>query len=125
MAMTGISATLSLGVPFMLHERFSVAPNLAVMAGLLTAFVVNFLVSKRFVFRSAGETGIQLLRFASVSFLFRAGEYLAFLLVHGAFGLQYMVALVAVLATSLLVKFFVYKLFVFARRDETLPAPGF
>lgn len=124
LVMTGISAMLSLGVPFVLHEAFSVTPNMAVVVGLAFAFVANFLVSKYYVFHNKGRAGAQMARFALVSFLFRASEYVAFLVLHEGFGIQYMLALISMLATSLLLKFFVYKLFVFSRRREALPATG-
>jgi putative flippase GtrA len=80
--------------------------------------------SKHYVFRSKGPTGVQMARFALVSFLFRASEYVAFVVLHEIFSIQYLLALVSVLTISLLFKFFVYKLFVFAHRRNPLPAAG-
>lgn len=45
-AMTGISAVFSLGIPFVIHEGFSV---ISVAVGLATAFLVNFATVKLYV----------------------------------------------------------------------------
>jgi putative flippase GtrA len=118
--MSGMSALLSLGVPFALHEGFAVRPDVAVAMGLGTAFVVNFATAKLFVFQRKGSTKTQLGRYTLVSFLFRSGEYLSFLLLHGLFAIHYMVANASVLFLSFCLKFFVYKLFVFTHREKRL-----
>jgi putative flippase GtrA len=120
--MTGMSAVLSLGIPFALHEGFAVRPDIAVAIGLGTAFAVNFVTAKLFVFKRKGSTKTQLGRYTLVSFMFRSGEYLSFLLLHGLFGIQYMVANVSVLFLSFCLKFFVYKIFVFTHREKEFQA---
>lgn len=120
--MSGVSASLSLGVPFILHESFAVRPDLAVAIGLTSAFVVNFFAAKLFVFRKKGSVSAQLSRYTLVSFLFRSGEYLCFLLLHNVLGIQYMIANTSVLTLSFCLKFFVYKIFVFAHRERQLEA---
>jgi putative flippase GtrA len=118
--MSGVSALLSLGIPFALHEGFSFSPETAVALGLGAAFVVNFLMAKLFVFQRKGSTKTQLGRYMFVSFIFRSGEYLSFLFVHGLFGVQYMVANASILFLSFCLKFFAYKLFVFRLRQKEL-----
>jgi putative flippase GtrA len=120
--MTGTSAVLSLGIPFALHEGFAVRPDIAVAIGLGTAFAVNFVTAKLFVFKRKGSIKTQLGRYTLVSFMFRSGEYLSFLLLHGLFGIQYMVANVSVLFLSFCLKFFVYKIFVFTHRGKEFQA---
>jgi putative flippase GtrA len=122
LVMSGVSASLSLGIPFVLHEGFAVRPDIAVAIGLTTAFVVNFFAAKQFVFRKRGSVKAQLGRYTLVSFLFRSGEYLCFLLLHSVFGIQYMVANTSVLLLSFCLKFFVYKIFVFTHREKQLQA---
>ena len=120
MVMTCTSAAISLGIPFVLHEGAGVRPSVAVAVGLLATFFVNFAVAKRYVFRRLGALKTQMFRFAFVSLNFRIGEYLSFLLLNFAFGIDYMIALIAVLIASLIAKFFIYKLFVFAHGEKTL-----
>ena len=120
--MSGISALLSLGIPFALHEGFAVRPDIAVAMGLGTAFVVNFVTAKLFVFQRKGSVKTQFSRYTVASFLFRSSEYLAFLLLHSIFGVQYMMANAAVLFVSFCLKFFVYKIFVFTHRETELQA---
>ena len=122
LVMSGMSAVLSLGVPFALHEGFTVRPDIAVAIGLGTAFVVNFVTAKLFVFKRRGPIKAQLGRYTFVSFMFRSGEYLSFLLLHSVFGVQYMIANASVLLLSFCLKFFVYKIFVFAHREKELQA---
>jgi putative flippase GtrA len=120
--MTGVSASITLGLPFLLHEVFSVRPDIAVAIGLGTAFVVNFVTGKFYVFRRQGSAKAQFGRFTLVSLLFRVCEYLLFLLLHNGFDVQYMIANIAVLLLSFCLKFFVYKIFVFNDRGVIDPA---
>jgi putative flippase GtrA len=120
LVMSGMSAVLSLGLPFLLHEGFAVRPDIAVACGLAAAFVMNFFVARLFVFRKKGPVKKQLGRFALVSFAFRSGEYLAFLFLHSVLGVQYMLATASVLFLSFCLKFFVYKIFVFIHPEKQL-----
>lgn len=120
--MSGMSALLSLGVPLVLHEGFAIRPDIAVAIGLASAFIMNFIVAKLFVFRRKGPVKREVARFTLVSLAFRSSEYLAFLLLHAVFEIQYMIANATVLFISFCVKFFVYKLFVFSHREKQLQA---
>jgi putative flippase GtrA len=122
LVMSGMSAVLSLGVPYVLHEGFAVRPDIAVASGLAAAFAMNFFTARLFVFRKKGAVKQQFGRFALVSFIFRVGEYLTFLFLHGTFGVQYMIANVSVLFLSFCLKFFVYKIFVFIHHEKRLQA---
>lgn len=120
LVMSGVSAAMSLGIPFVLHEGLSVPPSIAVAIGLGTAFLVNFATAKHYVFKRKGFAKAQFGRFTLVSFLFRLGEYLAFLVLHSVIGIEYMIANFSVLLASFALKFFVYKGFVFAHRSGRL-----
>jgi putative flippase GtrA len=113
--MTFLSAAISLGLPLILHETLLVAPSVAVGAGLITAFLVNFLTVKYYVFQSKDPASQQVFRYVWVSLAFRSGEFLAFLTLHEFLFIQYQVALGCVLVVSIVLKFTVYKRFVFAR----------
>ena len=120
LVMSCLSSILSLGIPFLLHEVFAVRPNIAVACGLAAAFIMNFFTARLFVFRKKGSVKQQLGRFALVSFAFRSAEYLAFLVLHNALGVQYMIANASVLFVSFCLKFFVYKIFVFIHPEKQL-----
>ena len=120
LVMSGLSSILSLGIPFLLHEVFGVRPDIAVACGLTAAFIMNSFTARLFVFRKKGSVKQQLGRFALVSFAFRSAEYLAFLVLHSALGVQYMIANASVLFLSFCLKFFVYKIFVFIHPEKQL-----
>jgi putative flippase GtrA len=111
--MTCMSAVLSLGIPFALHDGAGIPASLAVAIGLGTAFIVNFASGKLYVFCKVGALAAQFWRYSFVSLAFRISEYLAFLLLNLVIGLQYMIALISVLLISVTLKFLAYKLFVF------------
>ncbi len=110
---SGLSACITLGMPFVLHEVFGVAEQIAVGIALVIAFVANFLMAKTFVFNSNGSHLRELTLFAGASLFFRSFEYLLFLALFDLLHLYYMLALIIVLPTSGIFKFIVYKFVVF------------
>lgn len=108
-----VSAGMNLGLPVLLHEWLGMAERAAVALTLTTAFVVNFIVARSYVFKASGAFGPQVLRFAAASAGFRIAEYVAFLLLHTVFGLFYVLALGVALVTSFGVKFVFYRAYVF------------
>lgn len=111
--MTGFSATLTLGLPILLHEGAGIAERLSVGLSLATAFVVNFVTIRYVVFRSLGDPVAELIRFAMTSLGFRVGEYVMFLLLHSIVGVFYVLALGIVLFASFVLKFLCYRFLVF------------
>lgn len=110
---TFVTAPCSLLLPIVLHEWAGLSPSIAVALGLASAFMLGFLTTRYFVFRSYGDAGSQLLRLAIASLAFRAAEYVAFLVLHTLLGMQYAIALVFVLGTSFCAKFFVQRSYVY------------
>lgn len=113
-AATAASATITLGLPILLHEVFGVADDIAVAVALAVAFIVNFVSTRVLVFRSTGRASGELLRFALTSLSFRGLEYLAYLALAWA-GVVYYLALAIVLAVSMVLKFLTYRSVVFNR----------
>ena len=121
-AMGGVaSSAVVLGVSAGLRESGLTGERVAAAVGLATSLVVNFNVMRHFVFRGAQEPLLrQLLQFLASSGVFRALEYLAFLIVLDVFEVQYLLALLLVLGTSFALKFVVYgRIF----RDRSQSAP--
>lgn len=109
---TLLSASITMGVPIALHEGFGVDERTAVAVALAVAFVVNFLTTRLFVFKSEGNARRELGRFLGTSLAFRLAEYGLFLLLFGL-GIVYFVAQFIVLASSFVLKFLVTKHFVY------------
>jgi putative flippase GtrA len=116
-AATGLSAAITLGIPILLHEQFGVEERLAVGIALAVAFIVNFITTRLFVFKSSGNASSELKRFVGVSVAFRLGEYALFLLLF-AFGIVYYIAQLIVLIISFVAKFLTYRGFVYGDRSQ-------
>jgi putative flippase GtrA len=109
---TLISASLTLGLPIVLHEGLAVEERRAVAIAVVIAFVVNFLTTRYYVFKSSGKAGDELWRFLGTSLAFRLAEYGLFLLLF-SLGLVYYLAQFIVLALSFVMKFIVQRRFVY------------
>jgi putative flippase GtrA len=119
---TLVSAAITLGVPVVLHEAMGVDERVAVAVALAIAFVVNFISTRVYVFKSVGNARAELHRFIAVSLAFRLGEYGLFLLLF-SLGIVYYLAQFAVLILSFVLKFLTYRGFVYGRRSQTDAAP--
>jgi putative flippase GtrA len=106
--MTIMSASMTVGLPIVLHELFGVRPEVAAAIAFASAFLLNFLSLRRLVFRSNRGAGHDFVTFLLSSLVFRGGEYLAFLATL-AVHVHYIVGLLSVLTLSALAKFFWYR----------------
>lgn len=106
---TGFSAALSFGLPLLLHEYLGVAETLAVAIGFSAAYLGNIWLLRNFVFRSTGNWRREVPRYVIWNALARLIEYGAFYFLFQALGLDYRIALLAVLGVSAVLKFFVYR----------------
>jgi putative flippase GtrA len=116
LAVTVVSAGVTLGAPVLLHELVGMGEEIAVAVALFTAFCLNFFMARIYVFRSGGAVVPQLVRFAGASLAFRLAEYLAFLALHLWLDLFYVLAVAVVLVVSFVLKFLFYRVFVFGAR---------
>jgi putative flippase GtrA len=108
-----VSICVTLGLPVFFHEVVLLEEEPAVGLALLTAFLVNFLLARRYVFRSRTNVLPQLFRFAAANLAFRLVEYLAFLALYNWAGLFYVLAIAIVLLSSFVIKFVIYRFYVF------------
>jgi len=111
---TGLSASVSLGLPIVLHELVHVEQKIAVAISQATVLLLNFLVLRFFVFRAKGSVRGDLMRYFGSAAVFRGLEYLSFLALFELAGLFYLTALLITLVTSTLIKFVWYR-FIFGR----------
>ncbi|GIL38140.1 GtrA family protein [Roseiterribacter gracilis] len=111
------TGALSLGVGFgttvALRELGGLSPQLAGGGGLLASLLLNFLTVRSFVFAKRGPAGGEFVRYVLTSLGFRGVEYCAYLLLLDQFGLPYPVAYMLVVSCSVVLKFLVYRSFVF------------
>jgi putative flippase GtrA len=103
-----------MGLPVLLHEWLGLTPQVSVALALVAAFFFNFFTVRNVVFRASGPHSAQLLRFGLATLIFRAGEYLGFLLLYAVLKPYYTLALGVVLIVSISLKFITYRQLVFA-----------
>lgn len=114
--MTGLSASITLGIPVLLHEVFSLEEEIAVATALIAAFFINFFTIRYYVFSATGGVKGQAARYVLTSIAFRVSEYFAFIVLHTFLNVYYTVALVIIMVTTLVIKFVVNRLYVFRTR---------
>ena len=116
---TGLSATVSLGLPILLHEGLDVEQRVAVAISQSTVLLINFLTLRLFVFRGKGSVRGDLMRYFGSAAVFRGLEYLGFLALFELAGLFYLTALIITLVVSTLIKFLWYR-YIFRRTDTVI-----
>jgi putative flippase GtrA len=122
--MTAMSASVTLGLPILLHEAFGLIPQYAAAIAFVVAFLLNFVSLRRLVFRSSRGAARDFITFTLSSVAFRATEYVAFLgltlLVH----MHYVIALLLVLTSSAMAKFLWYRRVLHDRSDVNASEPA-
>jgi putative flippase GtrA len=116
-----LSVSVGFSTTVLLREGFGLTPQIAGAGGLLASLLLNFLTVRSFVFARTGPAGGEFLRYVLTSLGFRGVEYCAYLLLLDQLGLPYPVAYMAVVSCSVVLKFLVYRSFVFrspARANE-------
>jgi putative flippase GtrA len=108
----GIAISAFLGEVVQLSAEAAVATSLAIL------IIVNFWLSRRFVFRASGEIRSQFPRFLGTTVLMRGVEYLLFLLLYRIFSLHYLIALTISMGLSTCFKFFLYRGLVFGQQAD-------
>lgn len=108
-SVAAVGFPLNLAVTAFVHEILGASEELAFAVALITLFVFYFVANRHFTFRATGgDARRQLLRYAVFSALFRFAEFLGFLVVHTVFEVQYLIAAIAILGTSFVLKFHFY-----------------
>ena len=111
---TALSFGINVGLTTFLHEVVGMAEEGAFACSLAVVLFMNFLFMRYYVYHGrAGKARSQLLMFLGSSLGFRGLEYVSFLVIHSLLGVNYQVAIVAILVPSFLVKYIYYKTFVF------------
>ncbi len=111
----GLSFAINVGLTVFLKEVLGATAELAFALALATVLVVNFMTCRYLVFEGAsqGDRRRQLPLFVASSLVIRSLEYATFLIVHSVLGVHYLVAIVGILAVSVLMKFVFFRSVVF------------
>ena len=111
-----LSFSVNLGITAGLHEIVGVSPEVSFAIALVVAFCMNFALMRWWVFRGTARPILdQLMGFGVSSLFFRGLEYVGYIVLYRVAGLRYLVAAVAVLATSFTLKYVVYDTWLFSR----------
>ncbi len=109
------SYLLVIGVTVGLREGLGWQPRFAYLGALVAAWVFNFFYNRQVVFpRNGRSVPGQALRFILTSSAFRVLEWTAFNLLAMWSDTHYVLLVTAIQATSLLIKYVVFRRFVFA-----------
>lgn len=115
-----LSYALGLSMSAVLREALHFSAEHAVALTLAVLLVLNFWLSRRFVFLAGGAAIRQFARFGVTSLAMRAGEYALFYALMHLLRLHYLSAFTAALLISNVLKFVLYRQLVFRpdRRTE-------
>jgi putative flippase GtrA len=109
-----ISFPLGLGISALCHEVLGWPEEIAVATAIGILLILNFFLSRIYVFRSIKSVRSQLVRFVAVALTMRGAEYLLFLLLLRVIHVPYLVAMATALVISLGIKFVIYRTWVFS-----------
>ena len=111
---------MNVGLTAILHEIFRAEAELAFAIALTTVTGINFLFHRYYTFVGAGRSLIaQGAAFTASTIGFRGAEYGIFLALHLWLGLVYPVAILMVLSTSFVSKFFWFRHVIFSTSAHT------
>jgi putative flippase GtrA len=119
-ALGAVGFALNLAITVSLHELLGAPEELAFAVALVAVFVFGFLTNRHLIFVGAahGDPKKQLFKYAISNAGFRVAEYVGFLILHTILRLPYLLAIVAVLGSAFLTKFFTYSSVVFVDDRE-------
>lgn len=110
---SGFNVCLIFGLTVGSHELLEFSEHVAGGIALVSAYCINFLTARYIIFTNSESWSRQLMRFIITSSSFRLCEYLGFVILIGVIGVYYLFALAVTLATSFILKFVIYKSWVF------------
>jgi putative flippase GtrA len=106
---------LGLGVAAICREQFGMRPELANVAAFASLLCINFALGRALVFRSSGSVRHEFGRFLAIAVLMRAVEWLLSIALLKWFGVPYLLSIAGALACSSMIKFLLYRTWVFNR----------
>ena len=115
----GLSFFLNIGLTVLFHEVFNFSEKISFSIALLIVFIVNFITVRTIVFNDNGAARRQFLLFFITSVISRVGEYALFLVIFSVFEINYIISISITLTSSILLKFFIYKNFIFKNHHKS------
>lgn len=110
---------VNVGLTALLHEVIGIGAEGAFAIALAVVFAIGFVANRHLVFDAgAGRAAHQLARYLPAAVAFRGLQFVSFLALHTWLGAPYLAAVVVVLAFWLVVKFLVFRAFVFRMPAE-------
>jgi putative flippase GtrA len=106
---------LGLGVAALCRQVLGWRPEVATVAAFATLLIVNFALGRAFVFRSAGPLKQEFGRFMGTALVMRGFESVFSIGLQKLTGLSLLVSIAATLCVSSMIKFFLYRTWVFRR----------
>jgi putative flippase GtrA len=106
---------LGLGVAALCRQYLGWGDELATVAAFASLLMINFVLGRAFVFRSAGPFKQELARFMGTAVVMRGFESLFSIALQKLTGLSYLLSITATLCLSSMIKFFLYRTWVFRR----------
>lgn len=108
-----VSFPLGIGISAFCHEILGWRQEIAVATAIGVLILLNFALSRIYIFRSIESARSQLLRFVAVALTMRGAEYVLFLLLLRMMHVPYLLAMAASMVVSLGIKFIIYRTWVF------------
>jgi putative flippase GtrA len=116
-----LSLLVILGLSSLAHDVLGWDEKVAVSTAFAASLVLNYAILRLWVFPAqTARVGRQFAQTVGTSVAFRAIEYVLFLVLHGGFGMNYLVATATAVCSSAIAKFTMYRQVVFRSR----PAPA-
>jgi len=115
-----IAFPLGLGVAALCRELFGWRQEVATVVAFATLLFVNYALGRRLVFRSSGKLRSELARFMGAAVIMRCLESVLSIALLKYAGVPYLASIAVTLACSSVLKFFLYRTWVF--RPAAAPA---
>jgi putative flippase GtrA len=123
LAVSALSFVINIGLTSLLHEAVSLKPMWAFGISLTVLFCINFTLMRYWVYRKHLRPGTLRRQFVATMVTsggFRLTEWLFFVALNEFLKIYYLPAMLIVMGTSFLLKFFVYDKLIFGK---TRPLP--
>ena len=113
-----VSLFLNIAITSVLHERIGLSEEISYACSVSAVFLMNFVLARKFVYKSKGRLVGEFAGFLSTALGFRVVEYILFIILNTVVGIYYITSILLVAIMSFITKYFAYKFFVFDERRE-------
>jgi len=107
------SAFLAIVIPTSIIKIFDVEKDIAFYYALVLLFFINFFISYRFVFKQNDKIKIKIIKYTFAAVIFRTLDAAWYNLYSSYIEINYQLLIFISIGTTFIIKFFIYKFFVF------------